>query len=68
VNSTNNKKQPLTCPTGILSPRGEEEVSNNPSESSLKRKKVTFPSPLGERVSAGRVRGHIIKKWQTINF
>ena len=47
-------KWPLTCPTGILSPRGEEEVTFIACEGLL----LTFPSPFGERVSEGRVRGY----------
>ena len=54
----NNKQlQPLTCPTGILSPRGEEKVTNETLKDAPQRKKVISSSPLGERVSAGRVRG-----------
>ena len=41
-----------------LSPRGEGEVSSETLKGiSYKRKKVTFSSPLGERMPAGQVRG-----------
>ena len=42
--------QPLTCPTGILSPRGEEEVSIDPSKSSPLAAKGNFSlAPWGSR-------------------
>ena len=43
--------QPLTCPSGILSPRGEEEVTNNPSKESSQAIKGNFSlAPWGEGV------------------
>ena len=51
------RKLPLTRPADTLSPRGEGEVSNGSSKKRSLRKKVISPSPFGERVSAGRVRG-----------
>ena len=54
----NNKQlQPLTCPTGILSPRGEEKVTNETLKDAPQRKKVISSSPLGERMPVGQVRG-----------
>ena len=53
------RKLPLTRPADTLSPRGEGEVSNGSSKKRSLREKVISPSPLGERVSAGRVRGHL---------
>ena len=53
------RKRPLTRPADTLSPRGEGEVSNGSSKKRSLREKVISPSPLGERVSAGRVRGHL---------
>ena len=41
-------KGPLTCPSGILSPGGEEIVAPSPA---------TLPSALGEKVAEGRMRG-----------
>ena len=58
--------QPLTRPTGSLSPRGEgdvrnceaDELANNKcSKRKSSREKVISSSPQGERVSVGRVRG-----------
>ncbi len=54
----NNKQlQPLTCPSGILSPRGEEKVTNETLKDAPQRKKVISSSPLGERMPVGQVRG-----------
>ena len=54
----NNKQLlPLTCPTGILSPRGEEKVTNETLKDAPQRKKVISSSPLGERMPVGQVRG-----------
>ena len=54
----NNKQlQPLTCPSGILSPRGEEKVTNETLKDAPQRKKVISSSPLGERMPIGQVRG-----------
>ena len=54
----NNKQlQPLTYPTGILSPRGEEKVTNETLKDAPQRKKVISSSPLGERMPVGQVRG-----------
>ena len=54
----NNKQlQPLTCPSGILSPRGEEKVTNETLKDAPQRKKVISSSPLGERMPEGQVRG-----------
>ena len=57
----NNKQlQPLTCPSGILSPRGEEDkekVTNETLKDAPQRKKVISSSPLGERMPVGQVRG-----------
>ena len=53
------RKLPLTRPADTLSPRGEGEVSNGSSKKRSLREKVISPSPLGERVSVGRVRGHL---------
>ena len=53
------RKLPLTRPADTLSPRGEGEVSNGSSKKRSLREKVISPSPFGERVSVGRVRGHL---------
>ena len=45
---------------GILSPRGEEIITFYRSGFSYKGLKLTFPSPLGERMSEGQVRGQTL--------
>jgi hypothetical protein len=52
--------RPLTCPAGILSPRGEGDVCNIPLKSPTQTKLQTFSSPLGERMPIGLVRGFFL--------